>query len=360
MKTNDRFSLNQLLALCSVMALTPALRLLPAASASLAGRVGWLSILLALPAAAAYGAFLWHFSQKRREGESLTALWQRAAGERVGALLLGLFGLWLLFYAAFTLRDGAQRLIVTVYPHADRRLFLLPMGLAAAVAGARGARQLVRTAKLVLPLLVGAIVLTLVFALPEMRAANLFPMTGRDALPLIKGTLPTLNVAALILTLLFFLSDKLDGQPGYRPIAVRIALLGSLMAALTAAVIGSLGHELAARLAQPYFSLVRNLIFFHSLERIEAVLVALWIFSDFLLTAALLHIARRALSALFSDSDWLAAAVGAASLLLACLLAPEAEGFAKLSARIVPAINATVCLLLIPGVYLLGTLRKRL
>ena len=326
MKTNDRFSLNQLLALCSVMALTPALRLLPAASASLAGRVGWLSILLALPAAAAYGAFLWHFSQKRREDESLTALWQRAAGERVGALLLGLFGLWLLFYAAFTLRDGAQRLIVTVYPHADRRLFLLPM----------------------------------VFALPEMRAANLFPMTGRDALPLIKGTLPTLNVAALILTLLFFLSDKLDGQPGYRPIAVRIALLGSLMAALTAAVIGSLGHELAARLAQPYFSLVRNLVFFHSLERIEAVLVALWIFSDFLLTAALLHIARLALSALFSDSDWLAAAVGAASLLLACLLAPEAEGFAKLSARIAPAINATVCLLLIPGVYLLGTLRKRL
>lgn len=360
MKPTDRFSLSQLLALCSVMALTPALRLLPNASAALAGRAGWLSILLALPLAAGYGVFLWHFAQKRREDETLPALWQRAAGEKLGAVLLGLCGLWLLFYAAFTLRDAAQRLIVTVYPHADRRLFALPLGLAAAIAGARDARRLVRTAKLVLPLLVGVIVLTLCFALPEMRVSNLFPITSRDALPLLFGMLPTLDVAALVLTLLFFFSDGLTGQPHYSPVALRVALLGGLMAALTAAVIGSFGHELTARLTQPYFSLVRNLVFFHSLERIEALVVALWIFSDFLLTATLLLAARRAFAPLLGKKRWLSAAVAVPTLLLACLLAPEAEAFAQLSLRLVPAANAAVCLLLIPGVYVLGRLRKKL
>ena len=354
------YRLGQLLALCSVAALTPALRLLPSTSAAIAGRGGWLSILLALPAAVAYGAFLWRFGQKRRDGESLPALWQRAAGDGSGAVLLALCGLWLLFYAAFTLRDSAQRLIDTVYPHADRRLFILPLGIAAAFAGAGDTRRLVRCAKLVLPLPVGAAALTLFFALPEIHADNLLPIAGQPLLPILKGTLPTLDVAALILVLLLFLSDGLTGEGGYRSVAERIALLGALMAALTAAVIGAFGHELTARLAQPYFSLVRNLVFFHSLERIEALLVALWIFSDFLLTAALLLVVRRCLAPLCGEGTWLPAAVGVAALLTACLLAPEADAFARLSTRWVPAANAAVCLLLIPGVYALGKLRKRL
>lgn len=360
MKCDKPYTLGQLLALCSVMALTPALRLLPGASAALAGRGGWLSILLALPAAVAYGAFLWRFGQRRREGESLPALWQRAAGETFGAVLLALCGLWLLFYAAFTLRDSAQRLIDTVYPHADRRLFVLPLGLAAAVAGSGDARRLVRCAKLLLPLLLGAVALTLLFALPQMHADNLLPVAGQGARPILKGTLPTLDVAALVLVLLLFLSDGLTGEARYRSVAGRIALLGTLMAALTAAVIGAFGHELTARLSQPYFSLVRNLVFFHSLERIEALLAALWIFSDFLLTAALLIVARRCLAPLCGKNAWLPAAAGAAALLIACLLAPEAAVFERLSLRWIPAANAAVCLLLIPGVYALGRLRKRL
>lgn len=360
MKSADRFSLNQLLALCSVTALTPALRVLPSASAKLAGRGGWLSVLLALPAAALYGLFLWRFSQKRREGESLPELWQRAAGPRVGALLLALCGLWLLLYAGFTLRAGAERLVTTVYPRAERPMFALPLGLLAAVAAAGQARTLARMAKLVLPLMVGIIGLTLLFSLPELRADNLLPLTGRDALPLLRGALPTLDVAALILTLLFFLSEHLTGEGVYRSVALRILLLGGLMALLVAAVLGSFGHELTASLTRPYFSLVRNLVFFRTLERVEALVVTLWLFADFLLSAALLLIARRCLSPLLGESRLLAAACGAAALALACFLAPDAASYARLSELWIPAANAAVCFLLIPGVYLAGRLRRRL
>ncbi len=213
---------------------------------------------------------------------------------------------------------------------------------------------------MLLPLLVGAVALTLLFALPELRAENLLPAGGESPLPLLRGTLPTLDVAGLILTLLFFLSDGLRGEARYRSVAARIALLGSLMAALSAAVIGAFGHELTARLTQPYFSLVRNLVFFRSLERMEALLVALWLFSDFLLTAALLLAARRCLGPIVGEGAWLPGVLGAAALLLGCLLAPEAAAFAFLSTRLIPALNAAVCLLLIPGVFLIGRLRRKL
>ena len=358
---NDRpgYTLGQLLALCSITALTPALRLLPSLSAELAGQGGWLSILLALPVAALYGALLWRFRRTRTEGESIPALWRRAAGPRAGAVLLALAALWLLFNAAFTLRDSAQRLIGTVYPYADRRLFILPLGLLAAAAGSGNARRLTRTAKLVLPLSVGAILLTLLFALPEIDPENLLPLRLRGA-ELLRGALPTLETACLILALLFFLSDGLEGELRYRSVVLRLCLLGGLMAALTAAVIGAFGHELTARLTQPYFSLVRDLVLFRTLERMEALLVALWIFSDFLLSASLLLIARHFCEELLGRRIWLAALLGAASVTAACFLAPEAESFRRLSFRLVPGLNAAFCLLLIPGVFALGSLRKKL
>ncbi len=360
MNRQERCTLGQLLALCSAAALTPALRMIPSATASQAGRSAWLAVLLALPAALLYAVFLWRFGQKRQAGESSAALWQRAVGRVPGAILLLFFGLWLLFYAAFTLRSGAERLIGTVYPLADRRALILPLGLAAGAAGSGELRRLVRKAKLILPLLIGAIALTLAFALPELDEDNLLPLLPDGASSLFRGALPTLDVAGLILTLLFFLSDSLTGVPRFRSVALRILSVGLLMAALTAAVIGAFGHELTARLAQPYFSLVRSLVLFRSIERPEALLVALWIFSDFLLTAALILAARRSLAPLFGRFSPWTRLLGLPPVLLACFLAPEAAAFSALSLRLVPMLNAAVCLLLIPGAFALGKLRKRL
>lgn len=359
MKRDDSYSLGQLLALCTVAVLTPALRLLPSETARLAGRGGWFSVLLALPAAAAYGWILRAFAGKRREGESLASLWRRAAGERAGALLLALTGLWLLFYAGFSLRAGAERLVTTVYPAGKRAVFALSMGLIAALAGAGGARALARMAKLVLPLLIGAIALTLAFAVPEIHADNLLPLAARDAPALLRGALPTLDAAGLALTLLFFLSDGLSGPAPYRAVAARIALLGSLMSALVAAVTGVFGHELSAALTRPFFSLVRNLVFFRSLERIEALVVTLWLFSDFLLVAALLNGARRCLRPLLGERVPLAPLCALASLFLGVLLAPDAQSYARLSLRWIPALNFGFCLLP-PGIFALGALRKKL
>ena len=359
MNRQDCCSFGQLLALCSAAALTPALRMIPSLSAAQAGRSAWLAVLSALPAALLYAAFLWRFGQRRRAGESMAALWQRAAGRGPGRILLLVFGLWLLFYAAFTPRSGAERLIGTVYPRADRRALILPLGLASAAAGSGELRRLARTAKLVLPLLIGAIALTLVFSLPELDADNLLPLVPDDAAALLRGALPTLDVAGLVLTLLFFLSDSLTGEPRFRSTALRILRVGTLTAAITAAAVGAFGHELTARLAQPYFALVRSLVLFRSLERPEALLVALWIFSDFLLTAALILAARRSLAPLFGPLEPQTRFLGLPPLLLACFLAPEAEAFSALSLHLVPAINAAVCLLLIPGVFALGRLRKK-
>ena len=44
MQTSYKFNRNQLIALCSVTLLVPALRLVPSLTASLGGRAAWLSV----------------------------------------------------------------------------------------------------------------------------------------------------------------------------------------------------------------------------------------------------------------------------------------------------------------------------
>ena len=72
-----------------------------------------------------------------------------------------------------------------------------------------------------------------------------------------------------------------------------------MVTAVSLAVLGNFGAELTARLTRPFFSLVRNLEFFGSLERIEALVVTLWVFPDFLLVSALLYTAQHILRLCF-------------------------------------------------------------
>ena len=121
----------QLLSLGVVLFLAPALRLFPAEAASAAGRASWLTPLAALPLLVFYAAFLTKLLSLRREGEALPELLGRAAGKPA----LALTALWLLLYAAFVLRAGADRFVGTVYPRASYAVFAEVMG-ALALAGA--------------------------------------------------------------------------------------------------------------------------------------------------------------------------------------------------------------------------------
>ena len=71
MHTKYRFNRRQLLSLCTLLLLVPALRLLPSATAAAAGRAAWFSAPAALPPLLLYLRFLCRFMELRREGEGL-------------------------------------------------------------------------------------------------------------------------------------------------------------------------------------------------------------------------------------------------------------------------------------------------
>ena len=375
MSSSDRFDRRQLLALCAVILLTPALRLYPAVPVAVAGRAAWLAAFIALPPLLAYGFFLSRLIGRRQAGEGLAELSRRAVGDRAaGPVLLGM-SLWLLFYTAFILRSGADRFITTIYPNSGPGVFVLGLGLLGTLAALGPVRSLVRVAKLVLPLLLGALGIVLFTALVSVSKINLLPVTWQDLPALLAAALPAIDAVMAVPILALFLLPGCPPQPGgFRALAQWLCFACALLGLIGLAVIGSFGAELTARLTRPFFYLVRNLVFFGSLERVEALVVTLWVFPDFLMVSALLHAAQHCLRlALGCDALWQGEAVtdlrrgrwwiplcGLAAVGTALLLAPDAASLRFLSRRLIPALQLGFALLALPAVYLTGRLRKTL
>lgn len=346
--------------LSGVILLGPALRLLPRLPAQYAARSCWLAALIALPLLLLYALLLSRLWENRPEGTGFAELTVQILGPAAARPVLVLFAAWFLFYGGFLLRAGGDRLVVTIYPHSSSTPFVLSMGLVCLFAALGSARSLARTAKLVRPLIYGVLLLLLLTSLRGVDRGNLLPVTIYDLPALTRAARPVLDVLGLGLFLpLFFLGYVRQG--GARlPRCVRW-LFGqtALLTLLMLAVVGNFSAALVTELTHPFFTLVRNLVFFRSLERLEALVVSCWIFPDFLLVSLCLYAAQLCLRTALGEQPlqdgsahlrfdrrrWLIPLCGAVCILIGLLLAPDLMSLRRLSESVVPGINLAVCYL---------------
>ena len=365
----ENYNARQLLSLGAVIALTPALRLFPARAAAIAGRAGWLAPLVALPLALVWARAMALLLETMQPGEQLPDTLLRLGGRHLGKPALALFAAWCLTYAAFVLRSGADRLVGTVYPGASPALFSQLMGLVALAAALSTPRSFARMGRMLLPLLFGVLGLLLFFALLSADWSNLFPISDEDIWPLIKTAPLPLNIAAGSGTALCFLAGGLkERRLGFPALAKWSALLCAGLSVLSAAVIGTLGAPLTGQLARPFFVLVRTLVFFRTVERVEALVVMLWIFPDFLMTALFFWAGQYALRLLcgfhpdtkmrprldFSEGRVLIWVFAAAAIVLALFLAPTPRQLERWSTVYIPAANFTFVFVYLPLLYIKG------
>ena len=365
----ESYSRTQLLTLGTIIALTPALRLFPGQTAALAGRAAWLTAVGALPLGLAWLFLLSRLLRLRQAGENLPELALRLLGKAAGKAVVAGLGLWALLYAAFVLRAGADRLVGTVYPHSSPWVFALVMGALALAGALARPRSLVRMARLLRPLLLGILGVLFVFALPGLRLDNLWPITVGDLLPALKGTLPALDIySGAALALCFLVGGTKETPGGFRALAAWVLGICVILTALSLAVTGSFGAELAATLARPFFALVRTLVFFRTVERVEALVVTLWIFPDFLCASLFLWAGQYCLRLLLGQNPraphrdsldlgggrWLIPLCAVAVTGLAILLAPQPQQLERWSRQLIPAINLALCFTLVPVLYIVG------
>ena len=376
MKNNYHFNRNQLLALASLMLLSPTMRLFPHAAVDYAHQAAALSAPAAIPVMLIYVYFITELMDSRLDGEGLAEMSLRYLGNKAGKIALFIMSAWLLIYGGFILRAGADRLITTIYPYSGPAVFIIVMGILSIIAALSSARTIVRAAKIILPLVFGLIIFILFFSLFSISKENLLPITIDDAVPVLKSSLAAVDVlTAIIYFVCFSAAFMPKKEHSFRDYSIWTCLMVLLITGLCVAVVGNFGSELTANLAWPFFSLVRNLVFFHSLERIEALVVSIWIFPDFLLTSMLMYSAQHCIRLALGETcpaykgeklfsmerkRWVIPLCGLLTIICGIFLAPSPIQLDYWSTRIIPVINFIFAFLFIPGLYFYGKAKKKL
>ncbi len=155
-------------------------------------------------------------------------------------------------------------------------------------------RALARTAMVFRPIILLVLIFVAICALPDVDFNELLPPFEDGVAPAFKGVLPLMNIAAISFYFIF-LEDHTDGRfsvKGFLPWALTYVVITLFLCIY---VLGTLGLELTRNLAHPFFAVIRELSIFSALERIESVIVGLWVFPDFILISVMLKIAAKLL-----------------------------------------------------------------
>jgi spore germination protein KB len=349
MRDEDTVTLRQYAATVFVALFSPMSRLLPGAAAKLAGSSGWVGPLLALLPLAGLVALMYRLLRFGDRSVGLGEALCRSLGNFPGKGLSLLLALWLVFYGGFLLRSGAERLISTVYPSASPGFFLPWLLGICALAAMGKLRYTFRCGTVILLLFSATLILIYVLALPSVKLSYLWPPRLREPGKLALSALPAMDTLSPWVYFTFLRGHVREDahalKQGLKGIAA--TALGGLL--LLAATLGVLGPELTKRQQYPFFIMIKNLTVFHVIQRIEPLVVTVWLMTDFICVTLVLLSAAEALAGIFPGKrSRYVMACGLGMLVLSFLVAPDALTLARLSDHVVPGINLGISFLLLP------------
>lgn len=372
-QSKDTISRGQLTAIGFVGLLSPIVRRVPGQLADISGRSCWLSVIVgAIPVLLLIPVYT--RIRRRAGGLSGEDMVLGALGNVLGRIVLGLTGLWLIFYCGFHLSSGADRLISTVFPNARPVNFVVIM-LVMGLIGALGElRALARSAMVFRPILLFAFILLFGIALAESDPGEWFPIIHQGVGNTLYGALPIINLFAFTVYLIFLEGEVFDGM-STRPVLLWTLSIAVIMLLLCMSVLGVLGLELTQKLSYPFFTVIRELTLFKVVERIEAVILGLWVFPDFILVSVLLRLAARLLARalglqkpacceetrFFSlkQSRWLVWLAAALAWLCSVLLGYDTFHLVDFSRKIIPAVNLVFSMILLPACIIIWLIKTR-
>ena len=361
---NERISRRQYLSICFLALLSPVIRQLPRVAPRLAGSAAWLSGLASLPILLLYARIIRRLHLRRAEGEGMGEVFLRVYGKGVGSAVLSLYALWMLCYSGFVIAASADRLLTTAYPLGGKYMFIFVMGALGLLAVLSRLRTLARSANLLRPVLLATLLAVIGISLFDADLSALLPVTGSDLVPVLQSGAVVSNVLSLILSF-SFLENRVtveDSRARSKRVMRLFCVMSLLITLMLAAVLANFGPEFTARQAHPFFAMTRNIKLFGSFERIEALVISMWVLTDFVMIAAMLQCALTILRLVLRRESRVALPLLCVAVAVGFALLTEHNSFqlAWLADRVFPLSAACIGFGLFPLTLLVGLLRKKI
>ena len=340
-----------------VALLSPVARRIPTSLVMVSGSAAWLAAPIAAVPLVVMIAFM---GRILRSGRSLGELFELSLGKIPGrALVLGI-SLWLTFYCGFIFRSSAYRFTSTVYPSAGGWLFIVLSAVCCLPIAMGRFSAIARLAMLLRPLLLAVLVGVFLLSVGAWDLRGVFRVEEAELLPALQSGFTLLNTLS-VAVYLGFMEHRCSEGFRSRSYLLWAAVLLAVAEMLCLGCLGVFGAEMTAKLNFPFFMLVRDVRVSDSFARMEALVLALWIFADAVHVSLLLHIVSGNLGRVLGGERRVHALIATAAAAVAGLAMPgDMLGVGLFSEIIVPGGNALIIFALVPAVAAVGWLRRRI
>ena len=315
--------------------LSPAVRALPGWTVGTAGESAWLTGILAFPPFLLLGWMV--FSLCRRSG-GLTQAYQDAFGPLAGKVVIVIYLSWALFLLCAEGRLYAERMLSAGYRSAAPWVFLLVLLGVVLWMGRRKLGAFARAAEICYLVLALTLGLVLLFSILDMSPEHVLPVWITDVPAVTAATLVPVGVLSCGV---FggFLGGNVTRRSGDARQGLLWLLAGcGVLTLLEFGVLGQLGPALCGRMDIPFFEVARGVGVDGAFQRVESVVVALWVLSDFAMLGLLVFAIRKGAGAVLGSrwEHWAAPVAVIVAFLGGLTLFPDDFSVEKVSSAWVP------------------------
>lgn len=362
MNNGDKITKRQLMALMFVCMLSPTIRLLPLRAVQTSGKSAWLAAPVALAVGILYVYMMEYLTKNRGDDEGLSELIIRALGNTAGRIVLGIFSVWFILYCGFVLRVSSERMLSSVYVNGNSAMFILLTLFVSFIAARGKIKSLARTGQVFATIIIFMLAAVIVFSIKDVKKEYLLPVTYMDTGKILIAALPIIDILGGYAYFLF-LDDHTIKQGHDLKTAIKwVSLLGVVIFMIVFVTIGNLSAQIVVKNTSPFFIMIRNIVIFGIVERIEAVVIALWVLCDFLYIAALLVICKKLSGKVtgVKKVNKLLWPITAAVCVIAFFISKSVFQLRIYSEWIAPIGNTFLSFAVIPIILLIGRIRKKI
>jgi spore germination protein (amino acid permease) len=282
-------------------------------------------------------------------------------GRFIGKLLAVIHLIWLVMLTALYVRYFAIRLVGSVYPNVSIEIFIISMLAVIAYTLRNGITVLARFNEITFPLLTGVFYMLILLMLPNIKFNFLTPVSYRSILPVFEGSVGTIGILAYF-TFLFIIGDKINNKEKIKKAGVSVALftLATLMS-LIGATLGTFSYSVTQRTRLPFLIAVKQISLFNTIEKIESIVVAFWVLSDFVLISFFIICTLHILKSMFKLSDTKPVINIYLILMyfLSMFLAKSVFEMERLSINLFIPGNIAIGIMLPVVIFIIGKIRKK-
>ncbi len=358
MVKNNKISLRQLMVLFLMATISPAMRLIPTFGSQMGKQALWIGIIVAVLGFVAL-LFILQSLFKKHSGLNLSDLCFAILGRPLGSLLVALYWIWITLLLGLYLRYAVERLNVTILPTAAPEFLMGTILLLCFLNARRGIASFARLGEFLFHIVLAAFLLVSILALFNVKLTNLLPIRNH-LLPAMGSSYVALGIWGYLL-FLFFFADQVKDTDRIRQLGSRTAMMLGIAGVLIALVtVGALGYALTGKIAEPFYVVVKNISILEPLERMETLVLCMWLVTDFIIISLFTYITSSITKSLFSLTEKKAfvSPVILMTFSLSTLIAKNLFELEQFSEKIALPVNIILCFIIPIVMLVIGKLRR--